>query len=152
MHQARSPASGPGWAGEIKEGLPMPRFIYLLGVGLALIGLALAVTDWAMGPYPGVTYRNLSRVQPGMTVRQVEAIFGGPGVSPVWGPSPFVITEPMYWVGECGVVCVEFRQTSRRVAEVYVIRCRTYLNYIGCNPCPSPPKGFLERLRAWLGL
>jgi hypothetical protein len=130
----------------------MPRFIYLLGLGLALIGLALAVTDWVMGPAPGVTYRNLSRVQPGMTVRQVEAVFGRPGVSPMWGPSPFVPTEPMYWAGECGVVCVEFAQITRKASCVYIIRCPTALNYIGCDPRPSRPKGLLDCLRAWLGL
>ena len=33
----------------------MPRRVYLLGVGLALVALALAVTDWALSLQPGVT-------------------------------------------------------------------------------------------------
>jgi hypothetical protein len=59
-----------------KEGLSMPRFIYLLGLGLALIGLALAVTDWVIGPAPGVSEANVRRIKPGMTVKDVEAILG----------------------------------------------------------------------------
>ena len=38
----------------------MSRRIYLLGVGLALVALALAVTDWALGLPPEVTEANLS--------------------------------------------------------------------------------------------
>jgi hypothetical protein len=57
----------------------MPRFIYLLGLGMALIGLALAVTDWVMGPHPGATEANARRIRPGMTLAEVEAILGGPG-------------------------------------------------------------------------
>ena len=33
----------------------MSRRIYLLGVGLALVALALAFTDWALSFQPGVT-------------------------------------------------------------------------------------------------
>ena len=35
----------------------MPRRVYLLGVGLALVALALVITDWALTPpfEPGVT-------------------------------------------------------------------------------------------------
>jgi len=29
----------------------MPRRVYLLGLGLALVALALAITDAAMGPF-----------------------------------------------------------------------------------------------------
>ncbi len=54
----------------------MSRFIYLLGLGLALIGLAFAVTDWAMGPCPGVTEASVRRIKPGMTLLEVEAILG----------------------------------------------------------------------------
>ena len=40
----------------------MPRFVYLLGLGLALIGLALAVTDCVMGPTLGVTEASTRRI------------------------------------------------------------------------------------------
>jgi hypothetical protein len=42
----------------VKESLPTPQFIYLLGLGLALIGLAVAETDCVMRPSPGATEAN----------------------------------------------------------------------------------------------
>jgi hypothetical protein len=54
----------------------MSRRVYLLGVGLALVALALAFTDWALSLRPGVTEVNVRRVKPGMTLAEVEAIFG----------------------------------------------------------------------------
>jgi hypothetical protein len=57
----------------------MPRLVYLSGVGLALVALAFAVTDAALGPRPGVTEANVRRIKPGMLKGEVEAILGGPG-------------------------------------------------------------------------
>jgi hypothetical protein len=57
----------------------MPRRVYLLGVGLVLVALALAFTDWALSLRPGATEANLKRIQPGMTLEQAEAFLGGPG-------------------------------------------------------------------------
>jgi hypothetical protein len=57
----------------------MPPFIYLLGLRLALIGLALAVTDWVMGPCPGATEANCRRIRAGKKMKLVEALLGGPG-------------------------------------------------------------------------
>jgi hypothetical protein len=57
----------------------MSRRVYLLGVGLALVALALAVTDWALSLRYGVTEANYRRIRPGMTLEQVEAILGPPG-------------------------------------------------------------------------
>ena len=56
----------------------MPRGVYLLGVGLALVALALAFTDWALSLQPGVTEANVRRIRAGMTSWQVEAILGEP--------------------------------------------------------------------------
>jgi hypothetical protein len=63
----------------------MGRRVYLLGVGLALVALALALTDWAVGPRPGVTEANLRRLKPGMTLAEVQAVFGGR--PSVWTPT-----------------------------------------------------------------
>src|SRR5215470_17396217 len=57
----------------------MSRRVYLLGVGLALVALALAVADWALSLQPGVTEANVRRIRQGMTVPEVEALLGGPG-------------------------------------------------------------------------
>ena len=43
----------------------MSRRVYLLGVGLALVALALAVTDWALSLQPGVTGRTPGASGPG---------------------------------------------------------------------------------------
>jgi hypothetical protein len=59
----------------------MPRGVYLLGVGLALVALALALTDWALCPRPGVTAENVQRIRLGMTVHQVELLLGRPADS-----------------------------------------------------------------------
>jgi hypothetical protein len=57
----------------------MSRGVFLLGVGIAVVALAFVVTDWMIGPTPGVTEANARRIKPGMTMSQVEAILGGPG-------------------------------------------------------------------------
>jgi hypothetical protein len=62
--------------------------VYLLGVGLALVGLAFAVTDWALSLRPGVTEANVRRLREGMTLAEVEAILGGPGTEKVLGKVP----------------------------------------------------------------
>src|SRR5262249_61460637 len=66
--------------GELPGGA-MSRRVYLLGVGLALLALALAVTDWAFGLPPEVTEAKVRRVRPGMNVQEVEALLAvaGPG-------------------------------------------------------------------------
>jgi hypothetical protein len=56
----------------------MSRRVYLLGVGLALLALAFVVTDRVFGPPPGITEVNARRLRWGMTLAQVEAIFGCP--------------------------------------------------------------------------
>jgi hypothetical protein len=52
----------------------MPRRRYWLGV--ALVALALAVTDRALSLRPGVSGRNVRHIRPGMTPAQVESILG----------------------------------------------------------------------------
>jgi hypothetical protein len=56
----------------------MSRTVYLLGVGLALVGLAFVLTD-ALLWEPGVTEANFHRIRPRMTLVEVEALLGGPG-------------------------------------------------------------------------
>src|SRR5262245_4174386 len=54
----------------------MSKQVYLLGVGVALVALAFAVTHQLLTPPPGVTEANVTRLRPGMTLNQVEAILG----------------------------------------------------------------------------
>jgi hypothetical protein len=123
----------------------MSRRVYLLGVGLALVALALALTDWALTPGTGPTEANARRIRPGMTLEEVEALLGGPagleyplvewsGRTPKrwqverWGRE---------WTGTAGRVVVSFGRDDRVEDSEF------------CPASPAPP-GFLTRLRAWL--
>src|SRR5262245_29315472 len=55
----------------------MSRRVYRLGLGLGLVALTLAFTDWALGLRPGVTEANVRRLRVGMTLEEVEALLGG---------------------------------------------------------------------------
>jgi hypothetical protein len=112
--------------------------MYLLGVGVALVALALAVTNWALSLQPEVTEANVKRIRPGMTMQQAETILGGPpdGVVIYGGLPPFCT-----WEGERGRVSVQVSAASgpdRRVIAIDWL------------PTSSQP-GTLARLRAWLG-
>src|SRR5262249_5774649 len=53
------------------------RRLAWVGVALCLVLMALGVTERLLAPLPGVTEENLGRVRSGMTVAEVEALFGG---------------------------------------------------------------------------
>jgi hypothetical protein len=54
----------------------MPRSVFLLGIGLCLIALALITTDWLLGLQPGVTEANVKRIRKGMGEEEVGANLG----------------------------------------------------------------------------
>jgi hypothetical protein len=113
----------------------MPRRVYLLGVGIALVALAFVVTDAALGPRLGVTQANAWHVRTGMTYEQVEAILG---------PTLFAFGSGnwlhAYWADEGGQATVCF--ACGRVTSVHFSREGRFPRIR-----PSP----LGRLRAWLG-
>ncbi len=133
----------------------MSKGVFLLGVGIAVVALAFAVTNEVLGPSPGVTEANARRIKPGMDRQQVEAILGGRGrwitSSSGWhGRRPGYSSSSAYeWTGPAGVATVTFdgdlqfedagldRNGSGLVEEVTFVRSH------GANP--------LARLRAWLG-
>lgn len=55
----------------------MSRQVFLLGVGIVLIGLGFALTNRILFQ-PGITEENAGRIRTGMSRAQVEAILGGP--------------------------------------------------------------------------
>jgi hypothetical protein len=124
-----------GWD-DHAEDVVMSRRVYLLGVGLALVALALAFTEWALRPRPGVTEANVRRIRPGMTLTEVTRIFGKlPDEREVlWHGRPLLTYA---WYGDLGDAIVTFRKDGR-VGQA---------DWSGDQSEPSP----LARLRAWLG-
>jgi hypothetical protein len=127
----------------------MSRQVYLLGLGLALVALALAFTDLALSLQPGVTEANARRVSKGMTSGQVEAIFGGPpqegvrwrGLHSISPDGTVAVRSPdggwSVWTGTYGKVMVDFDEEDRVAGCVF-------------EPNVDPPAGPLARLRSWL--
>jgi hypothetical protein len=118
------------------------RWVYLLGVGLALVALALAFTDWALSLQPGVTEANAKRIRLGMTLQEVEALLGSPNylIPPVTFKVGTLIPRPPdgEWNSDCVRVVVLFDEDGR-VEEV------TW------SPTGKALPSYLARLRAWLG-
>jgi hypothetical protein len=123
----------------------MPRRVYLLGVGLALVALVLAFTDYVFGPSPWVTQANVRRIRVVMTPAEVEAVLGGPPVAVGIGPWPDVGRKldqwpcqgAWVWKGARGAAWVWMDGSSRVQHAEWV-------------PNDAYP-GLLARLRAWLG-
>jgi hypothetical protein len=110
----------------------VPKVVYLFGVGLALVTLALAVTDGALDGGRRATYRKHWGLQGGMTVEEVQSLFGRPPDRQRFDPG-FDIT--LEWVGLGGKVSVDFRRGKVCWAQW------------DKDATPGP----LDRLRAWLG-
>lgn len=117
----------------------MPRLVYLAGVGTALVALALAVTDAALGPRPGITEANVRRLKPGMTKEQVAAIHGVPAESledwVLWG-------QGLRWSahGPEGKAHLIFMAFGRDFGRLYSASFE-----------PTSRVSPLDRLRGWLG-
>jgi hypothetical protein len=115
----------------------MSRRVYLLGLGLALVALPLALilNDWALSLRPGVTEENLLRIKdrrPGITLAEAQDLLGRP---------PNVLRFDLdlaAWYGLTGTAYLRIDKEGR-------VRTATWLP----NQRPSP--GLFARLRAWLG-
>ncbi len=135
----------------------MSRQVYLLGVGLALVAIALGFTDWALSLQPGVTERNVNRVRDGMSVPEVEALMGKPhlpGVSMLVKGSGRVRLYSSFhcWVGSDGIACLLLRPNGRAWRAVWFHRDSPeggapFVTLTAGNPATPGPLG---RLRTWL--
>jgi hypothetical protein len=115
----------------------MSRRVYLLGLGLALVALALAFTDWTLSLRPGVSEANARRIRLGMSLSEVERILGRPpdgeSVMPLRG-----VGSAFHWGdGATGTILVQLDEQARVWRVEY-------------NPGENPDS-LLTRLRAWLG-
>jgi hypothetical protein len=93
----------------------MPRLVYAAGFGLLLVAGAFLLTDWLLTPPPGATEANSNRIRPGMTLRRVERVLGGP---PLEGGARG--SQLGWWVGDAGLVAVEFDAAGRVTSAGFV--------------------------------
>src|SRR5262249_16089417 len=120
----------------------MPKRVYLLGVGVALVALGLVLTDELLSLGPGVTQANVERIRAGMTREEVTAILRAPSGSLLDGGS-------VWWVGERGAAIVSFEQGLAAEAMFFPREHETTRMLRNLSPRESP--GPYQRLRSWLG-
>jgi hypothetical protein len=106
-----------------------------LGVGLALVAGAFLLTDVLLWR-PGVTERNVRRIRPGLTLKEVEGLLGRHnGGTVIMGGLAPILT----WEGERGNACVQFSVAGRAEGATFL-------------PFQTPQaESPLARLRTWLG-
>jgi hypothetical protein len=126
----------------------MPRGVYLLGCGLALVALGLALTDWALSLQPGVTEANVRRVQPDMTSGQVEAILGKP-TSVMQGERRIPYGRRHEWAANWNGTWFAWQVDNER--SVIVLFRNGVVRFVAPDLKPRSPLSPLARLRAWLG-
>jgi hypothetical protein len=119
----------------------MSRRVFLLGVGIVLVALGLAITDWVLSLQPGVTEANFKRIRVGMTEAEVQAILGGVPQEKL----PYPSTDGWFycvWDGSTGNILVAFGRDDGRVRRA---------PWWSPDPPRLPPTPLLARLRSWLG-
>ncbi len=120
----------------------MPRWVFLLGVGMLLVALAFMATYAVLGPAPGVTEANVRRIRRGMPLAEVESILGG------WGRCQVIVTEGcrdtsvFHWTGLEGEAYVLFDDPRAARGSATVLGARF-------DPAATPTP--LDRLRKALG-
>jgi hypothetical protein len=119
----------------------MSRWVFLLGIGIAVLALAFVVTDCVIGPTPGVTEANVRRIKPGMTWSEVNATFGASGELSLLNlllrhDDSAIIYR---WEGPNGVAIARFGNGIERPKIVEFISFRR-----------TPGPNILSRLRSWL--
>ncbi len=117
------------------------RQVAWVGIALTVVALALGVTERLLEPLPGVARANVKRLRPGMTLAEVEGLFGQPGgpVACVLQPEPGVNVW-LVWSAEAGDCLLGFDQQGR------VLAIRSLLS---SEPETTPPLSRLRSLFGW---
>ena len=135
----------------------MSKQVFLLGIGLALVALAFAVTDRALRiPRDAWRWESARRIREGMTRADVERALGAPGNSRQWPLDPdrwcrhflevsAVVFQAHHkqeietWEFDGGTLVVCFLKGYGRVSWAQFV------------PDPPDPAPAFEHARAWLG-
>jgi hypothetical protein len=129
----------------------MSRRVYLLGVGLALVALALAFTDWVIGPTPGVTEANVRRIREGMAAKQVEAILGKPNWCGAGFPGRGSPPEDRYQILGSPMAVWFWETGSNERVMVHFDEAGLVVRVGHSFEAGAARTSLLNRLRAWLG-
>jgi hypothetical protein len=123
----------------------MSRQTYLLGLAIALLGCAMALTHELLSPWPGVSERNVRHIREGMTLREVERLLGGPPTGHLWIQNS---EGTLYWDGVQGRIYVPFIGDYISGDLQVGSGCRARFERL---PGQQEDLGLLTRLRTWLG-
>jgi SmpA / OmlA family len=118
----------------------MPRTVWAAFVLVVLVAAVLVVTDTPLHR-PGVTAANVARIQPGMTMPQVEALLGGPCDVDITTGSLLRWDAYRRWEAAGGTAAVSFEGGTD--APKGRVQRATFT--------PADRKRPLDRLRVWLG-
>ena len=114
----------------------MRRRAYLWLAGLALVALALLLTDRLLWQ-PGLTEDNVRRLRPGMSLAEVEGLLGGPAA----GQLRDARRLPGLW----------WQREWHEGSEVVVVQFFADGRVMSATGRGRPQPGPIARLRAWLG-
>jgi hypothetical protein len=115
------------------------RQILWIGGAVVLVALAFLLTDQLLTPSPGVTKANVRRIRAGMTLQEVEAIFGEPVTVVQHGGFTHKRTTGLWLTGAVHVMLLF--NDEMRVETVLDVR----------STREPTERNFLERLWSWLG-
>jgi hypothetical protein len=114
----------------------MSRRALLWLAGVALVALALLLTDWLLWE-PGLTEDNVRRLRPGMILAEVEALLGGPAADTFEMPADYQ--------------AYRLQREWREGGESVVVQFFADGRVMAASGRGRPQPGILARLRAWLG-
>jgi hypothetical protein len=135
----------------------------LLLFGLLAGLLVLGVGGWLFWPRSAITRENAAKIEPGMTVADVEAIFGGPSRDETTGPitadapdgdDGSNVTMTKWWIdpewrSEDGLRTLAWQSDRVRV-QVYHRDGR--VTDIRQTDIRRADESLLDKLRRWFGL